>query len=162
MIEAEQLDPESYNYDTYKSQITFPGGGKVAVSFSKNITLSVDQLAGGKMPLPMLYEAATAVGSAAEKSIDIDALNRIRTVALNYYISMDSKSPLKNLLFDYQKTIKDAGHLDAYNYWIVSQADTDKFTAWQTANKDKWGAFVTWFTANPLKVSDQNKFVRVN
>jgi tetratricopeptide (TPR) repeat protein len=149
-------------FDTYKSQITFPSDGKVALSFSKNINMTVDQLTSGKMPLPMVYEAAMAVGSATEKSIDIDALNRIRTVALTYYVSMDSKSPLKNLLFDYQRTINEAGHLEAYNYWILSQGDKEKFAVWQTGNKDKWEAFVTWFTANPLKVSEQNKFVRVN
>lgn len=149
-------------YDTYKSQITFPTDGKVAVSFSKNINMTIDQLTGGKMPLPMVYESAMAIGSANEKSVDIDALNRIRAGALSYFISMDSKSPLKNLLFDYQKTIKDAGHLEAYNYWILSQGDNEKFAAWQAVNKDKWDAFAKWFTTNPLKITDQNKFVRVN
>jgi len=149
-------------YDTYKSQITFPADGKVAVSFSKTSTMTLDQLNSGKMPLPMMYEAAIGVGSAPEKNIDIDALNRIRTGALAYYTAIDSKSPLKNLLFDYQKTIKDAGHLEAYNYWILSQGDKEKFEAWQKANTGKWEAFVKWFTANPLKISEENKFIRAN
>ena len=56
--------------------------------------------------------------------------------------------------------MKDAGHMEAYNYWILMKGDNYEFMNWQLADKDKWEAFIEWFSANPLKLDSENKFTR--
>jgi hypothetical protein len=65
-----------------------------------------------------------------------------------------------NILFDYQQKIADAGHLEAYNYWVFSQGDSEMFNTWQKSNKKKWDNFLQWFTENGMKLSADYRFYR--
>jgi hypothetical protein len=63
-------------------------------------------------------------------------------------------------LFDYQKKVKEAGHMEAYNYWILMKGDEEGFIKWHDADKSKWDDFVDWFTDNELVVNESNMFYR--
>ncbi len=39
-----------------------------------------------------------------------------------------------NALFQYQDKILKAGHLEAYNHWILMKGDEDAFDQWNAGN----------------------------
>ena len=140
-------------YDTYKSEITFSATGQVGVSFSKSTTIAPNQVVNGRSPFPMIYQQGLMTGSSTEREIDINSLSRIRATLLGYYSMLDAQAPIKNVLFDYQTKVKNAGHLDAYSHWILMKGDENAFNTWQVNNRTKWDAFITWFSTNGLQIA---------
>jgi hypothetical protein len=111
-----------------------------------------------KLPFCMIFEPTLIMSIAFEKSIDITSLDKIRSLFIDNYFKNDRDKTHPNVLFSYQKKVKDSGHIEAYNHWILMKGDEDGFVKWQSANKDKWDSFVGWFSDNGLKFSDSNKF----
>lgn len=148
-------------FDTYKSQIKFSSDTSFSVSFSKNATINIEDLK-GKVKLPYgvgVYEPTLMISMLSVKAIDINTLNTIRSSFIDNYFKNPYSKAYPNILFAYQKKVKEAGHIEAYNHWILMKGDEDGFDKWQSANKDKWESFVTWFGDNVLKINDSNKFV---
>lgn len=149
-------------YDTYKSEIKFSGDTSFSVSFSKNASININNLTDpGKMKLPFgvgTYEPILMFSILDIKSIDINSLNKIRNNFIDNYFNNGHDTNFPNVLFSYQKQIKDEGHIEAYNHWILMKGDEDGFDKWQVNNKEKWDNFIKWFTDNRLKVDDTNKF----
>jgi hypothetical protein len=148
-------------YDTYKSQITFRGQDSAMVSFSaRSIVVPAK---GKKLKLPygsMVYEPVLLLALSQERAIDAYSLDRIRTSFLkNYYLLPLSKDK-PNVLFDYQQRLLDAGHLEAYNHWLVMMGDEAAFSEWEKANHAKWQSFATWFQANPLVLNAGHRLYR--
>ena len=152
-------------FDTYHSQITFPTDSSAAVSFSKQAnTITLDDLKDPKkFKLPFgsgAYEFNIILSLADERKIDLPALNRIRTRFTSLYFSGKNAREYPNVLFEYQKKILDAGHFEAYNFWLLSKGEEEAFTNWRRENEDKWDDFVKWFTSNPLQLHLEHRFYR--
>jgi tetratricopeptide (TPR) repeat protein len=149
-------------FDTYKSEIVLKNENSLSVSFSQNATINASDLKNkNKIELPFgvgIYEPTLILSMIFVKSIDLQSLNSIRSSFVDNYFNNGHHKNYPNALFSYQKTVKDAGHMDAYNYWILMKGDTDEFVKWKNENKEKWDSFITWFTNNPLKINDINKF----
>ncbi len=149
-------------YDTYKSQIKFKEDGSFSVSFSKNATMVIDDAKDpSKMKLPFgigVYEPMLMMSMLTVKTIDLNSLNTIRTTFVDNYFKNDNEKKYPNIVYSYHKKLKEADHLEAYNYWILMRGDQSAFDEWHTANTDKWDAFIKWFTDNKLKVDESNKF----
>jgi tetratricopeptide (TPR) repeat protein len=155
-------------YDTYKNGITLKNNDSISVNFSKSISLNPDE----KMDSPdnvkslfvFVYEINLLVPPTlplSEKTININTLDEIRSTFIDRYFKygygFDKK--FSNVLFSYQKKVKDAGHIEAYNHWILMKGDEDGFNEWRSGNKEKWDSFVDWFTDNKLKIDKNNKLV---
>jgi tetratricopeptide (TPR) repeat protein len=150
-------------YNTYKSQIKFTSDTSSTVSFSKNNIIDANELTlKGKLKLPfsVIYEPSMAFAIASEKSIDINSLDRIRGRFIDFYDERGFDKTYPNVLFEYQKRIKDLGHMEAYNHWILMMGDEPSFKIWQSANSDKWNSFIKWFADNPLKLDSEHNFFR--
>lgn len=151
-------------YDTYQSQIKFTSDTSFTVSFSQNSLLSLLSLANNDKPkLPFgigVYEPTLMFSLFSEKTINLTTLNRIRTAFVDLYFSKGHDKTYPNVLFAYQKEVKDAGHIDAYNHWILMKGDENAFVKWQSENSTKWDAFIDWFTENPMKLDKSNVFHR--
>ena len=149
-------------YDTYKSEIKFTSDTSFSVSFSQNASINVSDLKDpSKMKLPYgvgVYEPTLMFSMLSAKSIDINSLDNIRSSFIDNYFKNGHDKTYPNVLFTYQKKVKDAGHIEAYNHWILMKGDEDGFDKWQSANKEKWDSFVKWFGDNGLKINDTNKF----
>jgi tetratricopeptide (TPR) repeat protein len=149
-------------FDTYKSEIKFTSDTSLSVSFSKNATINISDLSDpSKMKLPFgvgVYEPTLMYSMLTIKQIDINSLNNIRSSFVDNYFTNGHDKNYPNILFSYQKQVKEAGQIEAYNYWILSQGDEEGFGKWKSANEDKWESFVNWFGANGLKINDENKF----
>lgn len=152
-------------FDTYKSEIKFTGENSFSVSFSKNSTVNASDLTNpGAFKLPFgvgVYEPTLMLSMLSVKTIDINSLDIIRTNFIDNYFSKGFDKTYPNVLFSYQKQIKDAGHIEAYNHWILMKGDEAGFGKWLSSNKEKWDNFVKWFTDNRIKINDANKFRRM-
>jgi len=149
-------------FDTYKSQIKFTSDTSFSVSFSKNASISLEDLKDpGKFKLPYgisVYEPTLMFSMINVKIIDINTLDEIRTKFLENYYANGHNKTYPNVLFDYQKKLKEQGHLESYNHWILMKGDEEKFGAWREKNKEKWDAFVKWFNDNSIQINQTNKF----
>lgn len=149
-------------FDTYKSQIKFTSDTSFSVSFSKNATISLEDLKDpGKFKLPYgvsVYEPTLMFSMLNVKTININTLDEIRTKFLENYYANGHNKTYPNVLFDYQKKLKEQGHLEAYNHWILMKGDEAKFDVWREKNKESWDAFVKWFNDNAIQINESNKF----
>ena len=149
-------------FDTYKSEIKFSSDTSFSVSFSKNATMNVSDLKDpSKIKLPYgvsVYEPTLMFSMLSVKSIDINSLDNIRSSFVDNYFKNGHDKTYPNVLFTYQKRIKDAGHIEAYNHWSLMKGDEDGFNKWESINKEKWDSFIKWFSDNGLKINDTNKF----
>lgn len=149
-------------YDTYQSEIVFASDTSFSVSFSKNNTIDISKMNdSGDLTLPFgmgAYEPTLMIAVLGEKSIDMESLSRIRIKFIETYCNGTINKKYPNVLFDYQKQLLDAGHLEAYNHWILMKGDEDGFIDWKEANEAKWEGFVEWFTANPIRINSSNRF----
>lgn len=58
-------------------------------------------------------------------------------------------------LLEFQKKVIDAGHWEAYNYYILGPAyDDDVFDTWYDAHEDEFDAFIEWYNADPFSLGD--------
>lgn len=148
-------------YDTYVSEITINSDTSTGVSFSKVATINIDKKGDFKLPFSsFVYGPSLLIGTMGVEEINLNTLDRIRTGFLDHYYRSDFNKEYPNVLFSWQKEIQKAGHLEAYNYWLLSMGDTDEFDAWYNGNVVKYDAFIAWFTENQIKITDKNKFVR--
>lgn len=149
-------------FDTYKSEIKFTSDTSFSVSFSKNASINIGDLKDpSKIKLPFgvgVYEPTLMMSMLNEKSIDINTLDRIRTNFVETYFKNGNDKKYPNILFEYQNKLLKAGHLEAYNHWILMKGDEDDFGIWHSSNTEKWDDFVKWFTDNGLVLDDSNKF----
>lgn len=148
-------------FDTYKRGIKFSGDSSRSVQLCQQMVLDPKMVPDPKnirLPFCMIYEPAMALSVAREKTVDIGSLDRIRTSFLAIYHGQKRNISHPNALFDYQKMVQDAGHLEAYNHWILMKGDEDGFDRWLSDNRPKWEAFVKWFMDNGLRLTPANKF----
>ena len=148
-------------FDTYKSEIKFTSDTSMTVSFCQQMTMNVNAISNPKsikLPFCMIYEPTLLMSIAFEKNTDINTLDKIRKGFVENYFKMGHNKTHPNMLFDYQDKVLKAGHLESYNHWILMKGDEDGFVKWQSVNKDKWVAFINWFSDNGLKVDNTNKF----
>jgi tetratricopeptide (TPR) repeat protein len=149
-------------FDNYKSQIKFTSDTSVDVNLcSKNITISLDALKDAtkfKLPFCLVYTPLMTIAAIPEKNITLASLDRIRSSFIDFYFQKEHEKTYPNVLFSFQKKIKDAGHFEAYNHWLFSRGDADGFEKWMTANTSKWKDFTTWFNDNDLELDKDNRF----
>ena len=147
-------------FEVYKSEIKISSdSSSYSVSFSKNATMNISDPNNFKLPFGVgLYEPILMMSMISVKSIDINSLDKIRSIFIDNYFKSEHDTKYPNVLFSYQKKVKDAGHFEAYNHWILMKGDEDGFDAWKKDNEEKWNSFVKWFTSNPLIIDNSNKF----
>ena len=150
-------------FDTYKSEITFVDENSISVSFSKNAEINISSLTdsgGFKLPFGIgVYEPVLLLSLVLQThEINLNSLHQIRSNFVDNYFKTEHHLKYPNCLFDYQKKIKDAGHFEAYNYWILMKGNEDEFVAWKNEHTGQWDAFVDWFMENKLILNETTKF----
>lgn len=137
-------------YETYKNEIKISDNGNISVSFSQNSEIDSDE---AKLPFGIgVYEPTLMLSLLDIKEINIGTLSDMRGKFVDIYFEKGYDKQYPNVLFDYQKIVKDAGHFEAYSHWILSGGDKDGFLKWKEANKQKWDEFVKWFDNNNIEV----------
>lgn len=93
------------------------------------------------------------------KDFDINTISKIRTKFLAKYFEKGDDKVYRIPLFEYQKIIKDAGHLEAYNHWILMKGDQQDFREWYGSNKNKFDLFDIWFRENKVMLDSATTFI---
>ncbi|WP_374165933.1 tetratricopeptide repeat protein [Arcticibacter sp. MXS-1] len=143
-------------YDTYRSEIKFSSDSTFSVSFSKNGVIDPASLARGKVKLPFgvgVYEPLLSKAIIGERDVNVNSLSRIRTRFVKEYWASQFAAEDPNVLFQYQKQVLDAGHMEAYNHWLLLKGDENDFRQWLSGNREKWDAFMNWYADNKIKIS---------
>lgn len=150
-------------YDTYKNQIQI-AIDTIVVSFCKQSVLNVTNLKGesaSKLPFgTFVYEPVMLMSVNNATSININTLDTIRSNFISNYYSLDFSKNKPNALFEFQQEIQKAGHMEAYNYWILMKGEESTFKQWQEQNPQKWDSFVEWFKNNRLILNENHFFYR--
>lgn len=152
-------------YDIYKSEIKFTSDSTLTVSFSNNSSIQVsmdgEQAEEFKLPFGLLvYEPTILISVIGVDTINLESLNIIRTNFLNMYFEKGFNKSYPNILFEWQKEMKEKGFLESYNYWLLSKGNEGEFGRWIENNEDAFDEFIEWFGANQIKIDENNKFVR--
>ena len=56
-----------------------------------------------------------------------------------------------NALIRYQRRIMNAGHHEAYGYWLLGAALPAELEAWRTENSGAWAEWLAWLEDNPFR-----------
>lgn len=105
---------------------------------------------GGKVSFEKLV--AIDLGNSARKAqhLDLESLSRIRTAFIRGYYGQGHDTMAPEPLLDYQKKALDAGHMEAYNYWLLSPLDPEAFRAWKSGHAQEWASFEEWIGREQL------------
>ncbi len=151
-------------FDTYKSEIKFTSDTSFGVSFCKTASINISDFQDAKkFKLPFgtgCYEIILMMSLIGCKHIDINSLDIMRSNFVDRFFEGDNSKKYPNVLFEYQQKLKNAGHFEAYNHWLLMKGDEDGFKKWQKSNKTKWDGFVEWYTSNKIQLNGSNKFFR--
>lgn len=147
-------------FNIYQTAIQYKGDTSIAVDFSSNNTLYVNsKKEAKKVKLPFgvgVYEPTLLLSLITEKEISVASLVRIRTHFVKTYFEKGHHKTYPNALFNYQKKILDAGHFEAYNYWLLMFGEENTSSEWISKNKKKWESFIQWYKENPIQINEQN------
>jgi hypothetical protein len=97
---------------------------------------------------------------AKKKEVDIAYLHAARSGFLDRWYSEKRNKEYNNMVIEYQKKVKDAGHFEAYNYWLMMAGNEEEFKTWYATNEDKFKAFAEWFNKNEVTVDKDHHFLR--
>ncbi len=149
-------------YDAYKSEIRFSSVSPASVSFSKSTKTSIkDNKGPEERRLPFgtgIYEPLILQSVLSENQIDINSLDRIRQNFADLYVKTGNSKLYPNTLFEYQYKVLKAGHMEAYNHWLLRKGNPEDFDKWYNLNEYKWDNFIKWFRDNRLKIDSNSKF----
>jgi hypothetical protein len=144
-------------FDTY--QAGFKSG------FSRAFNVNVPQT-NEKIRLPFAATFEKAIFRCSDDvlkdnpALSLKLINDIRTSFLKKWFDNKADAEFPCMIFDWQNTIYEAGHFEAYNYWLFQYGNEEEFKTWKTENSEKWDNFITWIEENGLQISMQNLFLK--
>lgn len=145
-------------YETYMSQIEIKGDS-ASISFSKNSTVSIGENGEMKMPFPIIaYEPTLMLSLIGVEELNLESLHKIRDNFVRIYHDGELKEKYPNILFDYQKQLRDLGYFESYNHWLLMKGNEEAFTRWREENETAFQEFLNWYRDNPLKVDERHSF----
>lgn len=134
--------------------------GNVTLAPSRVINMSSDA-SEVYLAFPGVYEGCAALALApfvGRWELFVGTVDQL--IELRYNIVESYYKVCKNLfgksmyLIEFQKKIIDAGHWDAYNYFIFGDAAPEEFERWHEQHSDAYDAFVDWYNADPFCLGD--------
>ena len=161
-------------FDSYKKHLIEQEGGPLAGQFCDDVfyiavmALVLDNPTAPTFPFEMLYDRGVIAAVESETQVDLASLNRIRTRFFSFcwknmadiQKSLETYDyPDLSSFFSFVREVEQAGHLEAYNYWILREGNWDEFQAWYKENPQKLLAFSQWFDEHDLKIVDPQEFL---
>lgn len=149
-------------FATYKEGIKITSDTSSKIDFCE-IVLNADALSSKKdirFPFCMPFGQTFIVAMVGAKTVDVNSLNGIRTNFLSFWYQFKHNKDYPNVLFEYQEKVRQAGHLEAYNHYILAGADVDGFKEWAGANREKFTNFINWYRENQISLDSKHKFYR--
>jgi hypothetical protein len=96
-----------------------------------------------------------------EDEISISSINALSQNFITNWFGQEPEKGYPNLLFDFQKLLKEKGCFEAYNYWFLMKGNEDEFGKWIETNEAEFNEFAEWFNENPLTINGKNNLSRL-
>lgn len=106
-------------------------------------------------------ETMTNALTSEMKTKNIQALYQLRVRFIENWSTAAFKHQYPNLLFDWWEKVKDAGHLEAYTYWVFKSGQPNEFEEWKKNNESAYRRFLLWYQDSPLKLNPNQRFFRL-
>lgn len=148
-------------YDTYREHIQ-TGKDSSKIDFCE-VVMNIEDLKDTgniKFPFCMVFGQAFILAITGAGTIDVNSLDKIRTNFISFWFQQKYNKTHPNVLYEYEEKIRQAGHLEAYNHYILAGADPGSFKEWAAANKEKLTNFFSWYRENRITLDANNKFFR--
>ncbi|MFT5015500.1 MAG: tetratricopeptide (TPR) repeat protein [Neolewinella sp.] len=149
-------------YVTWRESVKLEGDS-VTINLYQDINWSITDVDNLKFPAPLVYATAVTFGTTAvtgETDLNSTTLHKVRAQTLSFWEDKGYLKEYPNVLMDYQKFVRNAGHFETYNHWLVSQGDPVGWEFWLDTHGEEFDAFVDWFNANPLEIPKGKIMVR--
>ncbi|MBS1772321.1 MAG: hypothetical protein JST82_05640 [Bacteroidetes bacterium] len=151
-------------YDEYQDDIKWNNDTSFSISFTQEGNNITDKnMVNGKLRLnfsQFAYETTLATVAAPFRSLDYENICQMRSAFIDLYYKNKLDKDYPCVLFDYEMKMKKAGHLEAYNHWLMSRGNIEQFKIWVEKHDAEWKSFLEWFKNNRIKLDDNNKFTR--
>ncbi len=149
--------------DCYRRNIAYKDSTRLALEVdlvpATDITIDPDtkqvfMAFPGVYEMLVLLSAGTALLK-AELTWSIPQLIQMRKKLVEFYYSLTGAmyGPAMYLL-EFQKQVIDAGHWDAYNYFLFMNTDPESLEAWFNEHEDDFTAFISWYNDNAFFLGD--------
>jgi tetratricopeptide (TPR) repeat protein len=152
-------------YKTYKESIHITSDSTGGVSFSKVniIGFKKNKI---QIPFPIVFGLTMTASLRVEilnkeTQISISSINKIRQSFIFNWYSQKRNKKYPNIIFDFQKQLKDEGNFESYNYWLFMKGNEIEFNKWLLSNQPKFDKFIEWFLDNPMDLNEKNYFSRI-
>ena len=151
-------------YGLYQQNISISdNGNSIHTTMTKENTIDISPDSSiVRIPLPIAYEMSLLKSLATNKGpIDLPNLINIRQ-GLIEHLYKDFNGYYDVSILDYQRRILENGHWEAYNMWLMEDADPESFIKWtrEDSAKDKMEAFAEWYDENPFEPTQTSPTLR--
>lgn len=152
-------------YDAYNKYITIgETDGKRSADHSLTRTEVLYDEEDFYVPYPLVY-ADLMMKALPEDAVKLDlaTLDKMRQAFVAGFFDPNGEvasyaDEYGNVLLDHQKLIAEAGHMEAYNYWLLQQGDPEAYKAWREEHVEEFDAFVEWYNSHGLNVDMQKRY----
>lgn len=125
----------------------------ISISLTKSAEVSEDRISSGQLPFETNYETSWALAlvtaNDAKTPSTLADMNKVRQAQIAIWL--EKKLP-SNEFINRLLTIKAAGHLEAYNYWLFASSFPKEFEAWKINNSTKYRSWVSWLNDNKFVI----------
>jgi len=154
------LEMSEMLYETYVEEFEKESNFEKMVTFGgKRLYTSDDPEENKRLYFKAEFDYVMNEAILGIKDYDINTISKIRSKFLSKYFDKGDDRTYHIALFEYQKQIKEAGHLEAYNHWILMKGDQQDFREWYNNNKNKFDLFDIWFRENKLQLDSSTAFL---
>lgn len=153
-------------YQLYKDHIDITSQGDSTVihtSFTqmKEIGMTKDS-SQVFIALPLAFEKEMVEALAPEKEITLQSLIDVRGRFIDsFYERFDDYFDVS--ILDFQRQVRESGHWQAYNMFLLAHGDMDAFQQWTATDptaSQQLGAFGQWYEAHPFTPSTERPTLR--
>ena len=147
------LEPDSERSSMMCGQLLETWRKEIVLSERPAININFSDKEEAASPFAKAYMetlAAAVRGLSGSGTADIPLLIDIRRRFIGEWFSKRLNAAHPCVLFDYHRALIEAGHFEAYNYWLFSPGDPAAFASWRLTGGEAFDAFEAWFGQNPI------------
>lgn len=144
-------------YGAYRKNIKVSVDGRLQTFFcSQSKSDDIIGLSGTKVHPPFCVAYASMINESGfnYSVLSISNLAKLREQVLELYFQYQFDGQYQEWAFDFQRYIQRAGHLEAYNHWLLMGGNELEFLQWKENNEDKWLAFTKWFAQHDMAIPE--------
>lgn len=114
------------------------------------------------LPFPVLFDLSAEWAMPLPlRNKDIVTIAAIRQGFASHWFSEQNNHHYPNILFDWWKKTAEAGHNEAYTYWLLRKGAPNEFKTWLKYNPQKFSRFLEWFNQNPPLINTKQHFFKM-